>query len=64
MDKIKSIATGDAYQKPAQTKDGAFTTQDSSDAHTTEGTTADDPNVKSTSKIEGFADKRKCFECT
>jgi hypothetical protein len=41
MDKIKSIVTGDAYDKPAMTKDGAMTTQDSPDAHTTEGTSAE-----------------------
>ena len=43
MDKVKSVVTGDAYDKPAKTKDGAFTTQDSADAHTIEGTSAD-PN--------------------
>ncbi len=41
MDKVKSIVTGDAYDKPAKTVDGAFTTQDSPDAHTIKGTSAD-----------------------
>ena len=31
----------DAYDKPAQTKDGAMTTQDSADAHTTKDTSAE-----------------------
>ena len=44
MDAIKQKVTGGAYDKPAKTKDGAMTTQDSADAHTIEGTTAD-PNV-------------------
>jgi len=44
-DKITSIATGDAYDKPAKTETGAMTTNDSSDAATTEGTSAD-PNAK------------------
>ena len=43
MDKVKSAITGDAYDKPAKTVDGAFTTQDSADAHTIKGTSAD-PN--------------------
>ena len=43
MDKVKDIVTGGAYDKPAKTKDGAFTTQDSDNAHTIEGTSAD-PN--------------------
>lgn len=43
MDKVKDVVTGGAYDKPAKTKDGAFTTQDSEDAHTIEGTSAD-PN--------------------
>ena len=51
-DKITSKVTGDAYDKPAMTKDGAFTTQDSEDAHTIEGTSAD-PN----STGSGTADK-------
>jgi hypothetical protein len=42
-DKITSMATGDAYDKPAKTEAGAFTTQDSSNAHTTKGTSSD-PN--------------------
>lgn len=42
-DKIASIVTGDAYNKPAKTEDGAFTTQGSKDAHTIKGTSAD-PN--------------------
>ncbi|KAK4937282.1 hypothetical protein LTR10_022039 [Elasticomyces elasticus] len=41
MDKVKSIVTGDAYDKPAKTVDGAMTTQDSSDAHTVKGTPAE-----------------------
>lgn len=43
-DKITSIATGDAYDKPAKTESGAMTTNDSSDAATIEGTSAD-PNA-------------------
>lgn len=43
-DKITSIATGDAYDKPAKTETGAMTTNDSSDAATIEGTSAD-PNA-------------------
>ena len=42
-DKITSIVTGDAYDKPAKTVDGALTTQGSDNAHTIEGTSAD-PN--------------------
>lgn len=41
--KIKSIITGDAYEKPAMTADGAMTTQDSGNADTVKGTSAD-PN--------------------
>jgi hypothetical protein len=40
-DFIKSKVTGDAYDKPAKTVDGAMTTSDSADAHTVEGTSAD-----------------------
>lgn len=42
-DKVTSVATGNAYDKPAKTEAGAFTTQDSSNAETTAGTSAD-PN--------------------
>ncbi|KAK5367834.1 hypothetical protein LTR20_009063 [Exophiala xenobiotica] len=41
MDKIKSAITGDAYDKPAMTKDGAMTVQDAPDAHTVKGTSAE-----------------------
>lgn len=61
MDKVKSIITGDAQSKPAKTATGAFTTQDSPDAHTTQGTSVDDPNVPGTSKIEGMVDKGMLF---
>lgn len=43
MDKIKSVVTGDAYDKPAKTADGAMTTQDAPDAHTVKDT-SHDPN--------------------
>jgi hypothetical protein len=43
MDSIKKAVTGDAYNKPAKTEAGAFTTQDSKDAATIKGTSAD-PN--------------------
>ena len=43
MDKIKSAVTGDAYDKPAKTADGAMTTQDAPDAHTVKDTSSD-PN--------------------
>jgi len=43
-DKATSVVTGDAYDKPAKTKDGAMTTQDSDNAHTIKGTSAD-PNA-------------------
>jgi len=43
MNKVKDIVTGGAYDKPAKTEDGAFTTQDSKNAATIEGTSAD-PN--------------------
>src|SRR5690349_21778457 len=42
-DKATSVVTGDAYDKPAKTADGAMTTQDSDNAHTLKGTSAD-PN--------------------
>lgn len=57
MDKVKSMMTGDAYSKPAKTEHGAFTTQDSDNAHTTSGTSADDPKIQGTGKIDGFVDK-------
>lgn len=58
MDKIKSIVTGDAYDKPAKTADGAMTTQDSADAHTLKGTSADpNPPEPGKSKIEQMGDK-------
>lgn len=58
MNKIKSIVTGDAYDKPAKTADGAMTTQDSSDAHTLKGTSADpNPPEPGKSKIEQMGDK-------
>ncbi len=41
--KVTAAVTGDAYNKPAKTEAGAFTTQDSDNAHTTKGTSAD-PN--------------------
>lgn len=60
---IKSKITGDAYDKPAKTVDGAMTTQDSADAHTIEGTSAD-PNAEGTGagiyeKGEQLGDKAK-----
>ena len=62
MDAIKSKITGDAYDKPAVTKDGAMTTQDSTDAHTTDGTSAD-PNAegggKMYEKLEAKAEQAK-----
>lgn len=58
MDKVTSIVTGDAYDKPAKTKDGAMTTQDSADAHTLEGTSADpNPPEPKKSMIEKVGDK-------
>lgn len=58
--KVTSKVTGDAYDKPAKTKDGAFTTQDSADAHTIEGTSAD-PNAQGggmmTDKMQQASDK-------
>ncbi|KAJ9602703.1 hypothetical protein H2200_012897 [Cladophialophora chaetospira] len=44
--KITSKVTGDAYDKPAQTKDGAMTTQDSPDAVTTKDTSAEGKGSK------------------
>lgn len=62
MDKIKSIVTGDAYDKPAKTADGAMTTQDSSDAHTLKGTSADpNPPEPGKSKIEQAGDKAQAL---
>ena len=62
MDKIKSVVTGDAYDKPAQTADGAMTTQDSSNAHTVKDTSADpDPPPMEDTKAEKMlqnADKK------
>lgn len=58
MDKVTSVVTGDAYDKPAKTKDGAMTTQDSADAHTLKGTSADpDPPKPEKSMIEKVGDK-------
>lgn len=58
MDKVTSVVTGDAYDKPAKTKDGAMTTQDSADAHTLKGTSAD-PNPPPAEKgmLEKAGDK-------
>jgi len=61
MDKVKSIVTGDAYKKPAKTEAGAFTTQDSDNAHTTSGTSAEDPNIPGSGKIEQGVDKGMPF---
>lgn len=58
MDKVTSVVTGDAYDKPAKTKDGAMTTQDSADAHTLKGTSADpNPPPPEKSMIEKAGDK-------
>ena len=51
MDKIKSKITGDAYDKPAMTKDGAMTTQDAPDAHTVKGTSAE--GTEAENKLSG-----------
>lgn len=57
-DKVTSVVTGDAYDKPAKTKDGAMTTQDSADAHTLEGTSADpNPPEPGKSTLEKVGDK-------
>lgn len=57
-DKITSVVTGDAYDKPAKTEDGAMTTQDSDNAHTLKGTSADpNPPEPGKSKIEEYGDK-------
>ena len=62
MEAIKNKVTGGAYDKPAKTVDGAMTTQDSADAHTIEGTTAD-PNAQGSAglyeKGEQMGDKAK-----
>ncbi|KAK5079830.1 hypothetical protein LTR70_008897 [Exophiala xenobiotica] len=42
--RLPTNAQGDAYDKPAKTETGAMTTNDSSDAATIEGTSAD-PNA-------------------
>lgn len=62
MDKVKSIVTGDAYKKPAKTEAGAFTTQDSDNAHTTSGTSAEDPNIPGSGKLEQGVDKGMFLE--
>lgn len=57
-DKVTSVVTGDAYDKPAQTKDGAMTTQDSPNAHTLKGTSADpNPPEPGKNKMEQLGDK-------
>jgi len=52
MDAIKSKITGNAYDKPAKTADGAFTTQDSDNAATLTGT-SHDPNPETNAKNVG-----------
>lgn len=61
MDKVKDVVTGGAYDKPAKTKDGAFTTQDSDNAHTIEGTSADPNSTGSATgdKMEQAENKAK-----
>lgn len=64
MDKIKSVVTGDAYNKPAKTEDGAFTTQDAPNAHTIKGTSADPNSTGSTigdkaNEAEGAAKRKR-----
>ncbi|KAI9744711.1 MAG: hypothetical protein M1818_001636 [Claussenomyces sp. TS43310] len=57
--KVTSAVTGDAYDKPAKTEAGAFTKQGSSNAATTDGTSAD-PNSTGSSvgdKAEQATDK-------
>jgi hypothetical protein len=55
MDKIKSVVTGDAYDKPAMTKDGAMTTQDAPDAHTVKNTSAE--GTAAENKLSGNPDE-------
>ncbi|KAJ9503006.1 hypothetical protein LTR99_007121 [Exophiala xenobiotica] len=55
MDKIKSAITGDAYDKPAMTKDGAMTVQDAPDAHTVKGTSAE--GTAAENKLSGDPDE-------
>lgn len=55
MDKVKSIVTGDAYDKPAKTVDGAMTTQDAPDAHTVKGTPAE--GTEAENKLSGDPSK-------
>ena len=39
--------------QPAKTEAGAFTTQDADNAHTTAGTSAEDPNIPGSGKLGG-----------
>jgi len=39
--------------QPAKTEAGAFTTQDADNAHTTSGTSAEDPNIPGSGKLGG-----------
>jgi len=59
MEKVKSVVTGDAYKKPAKTEAGAFTTQDSDNAATTSGTSAEDPHIPGSGKIGEAGNKGK-----
>jgi len=58
--KVRSLPSPDSapfslltFLQPAKTEAGAFTTQDADNAHTTAGTSAEDPNIPGSGKLGG-----------